>query len=341
MDQTRLARAESDAPAGAGLAGYVGGWMLLAAVALTAIFARELVLDRFLNGCLMLSGVVAALGIAMLLLGRRTPSWLLNAAPLLIIVLGTIPDSGETLLVWAVLYAGCLLTEAATLLTTAAAVVIFGAGAVVIGDARDVALWCQVSASLILVCCVIVQLRRRITGLVSALDEQASCDGLTGLANRRRFTERLENEVAAHIRHGRPLAVWFLDIDEFKHINDVHGHTAGDTALRNLAPLLLDRMRPNDLVARTGGEEFAVILPDTTAAEAAVWAEALRAEIESSARAWPVALTVSIGVAATPDFEAPDLFRAADIALHSAKRQGRNTVRTAVAARGAGGAPAR
>ncbi|WP_084524105.1 diguanylate cyclase [Nocardia inohanensis] len=101
------------------------------------------------------------------------------------------------------------------------------------------------------------------------------------------------------------------------------------SALKDLAEVLRAHSRPEDLVARTGGEEFAVVISGVSSAEVAVRAERLRSDIEAAAGSWTTALTVSIGVAATPEVAAEDLVAAADAALYAAKANGRNTIRVA------------
>jgi diguanylate cyclase (GGDEF)-like protein len=150
-------------------------------------------------------------------------------------------------------------------------------------------------------------------------------DGLTGIANRRRFDEALEVEWRRGLRSRRPIALLLIDIDHFKPYNDSHGHQAGDDCLRRVAGLLRDSLqRAGDLVARYGGEEFAVLLPDTDAGHATRTAEMLRARI---AEASPI--TISVGGTSTappPGGSAHALVAAADEALYEAKRSGRNRV---------------
>ena len=159
----------------------------------------------------------------------------------------------------------------------------------------------------------------------------ATLDPLTGAFNRRMMTDLATRAVADARRHGRPLSLLAIDVDHFKRINDEFGHEAGDLALCALVDLLRRELRASDLISRIGGEEFVVILPDTSEAAAGALAERIRARVSDSGFAvagWPAPLRVSIGVGAlaTGDFDA--LRRATDRALYTAKRAGRNRVVT-------------
>ncbi len=158
-------------------------------------------------------------------------------------------------------------------------------------------------------------------------------DGLTDLYNRGYFDERLVEEALRARRYRRPLALVLVDLDRFKEVNDQHGHMAGDAALRRFADLLRNAVRRTDIVARFGGEEFALILPETTRADAIAKIERVRAEVEGTPIELPCGggrlhLTFSAGVAATPDDGARshDLITRADARLLAAKRGGRNRV---------------
>jgi diguanylate cyclase (GGDEF)-like protein len=166
------------------------------------------------------------------------------------------------------------------------------------------------------------------------LQRQATVDELTGLANHRRFREALENEFKRMRRSHRPLALVLFDIDDFKAINDTHGHPHGDKVLRAVSAVLHDACRSTDEPARYGGEELALVLPETDLEGGFTIAEAIRRGVEALevplADGTPVRVTISAGVsaldAATRDPE--DLVQASDIALYEAKRAGKNrTVR--------------
>ncbi len=167
----------------------------------------------------------------------------------------------------------------------------------------------------------------------SRLAQLAVTDGLTGLYNHRHFHERLALEVERSQRSGLPLSLLMIDVDNFKHYNDHHGHPAGDEVLRQVARLLGDGRRANDFCARYGGEEFCVVLIDTPKLIAAKLGERLRERVHRhsfphSAAQPSGGVSVSIGVATYPDdtSDAEGLVRAADRALYRAKRGGRNCV---------------
>jgi len=167
----------------------------------------------------------------------------------------------------------------------------------------------------------------RLHGIVK---RQAVTDELTGLANRRSFRESLDTELQRAERFGNGLALIVADLDDFKDVNDLFGHQAGDEVLRAFSEVLQGRIRGIDLAARLGGEEFAILLPETDAPGAEGLAENLRVEVAGLAvqvGAAQVHTTASFGVAAFPEARTADeLMTAADLALYSAKRQGKNRV---------------
>jgi two-component system, cell cycle response regulator len=160
----------------------------------------------------------------------------------------------------------------------------------------------------------------------------ATRDRLTGLYNRAYIEERGAEELARGARYAHPLALAMLDVDFFKQFNDTHGHAAGDHVLRTVARRLQSNLRGTDIVGRFGGEEFVVLFPETSAAEAAERLDAFRAllaaeEATHAGRALG-RVTVSAGVAAWPSdgTEVSELVRRADERLYAAKRGGRNRV---------------
>ncbi len=180
------------------------------------------------------------------------------------------------------------------------------------------------------------QVKERTAALEEAnrrLDAMSHTDGLTGLSNRRRFDEELERQYGAAVRNATPISLAMLDIDLFKRINDDHGHQVGDDYLRLIAALIAAEVkRPLDIACRYGGEEFALILPDTPSTSANTIAECIRSAVESlhhRVGEEVVPVTISIGTATlTPqrDSTPASLVQLADQALYRAKEEGRNRV---------------
>lgn len=175
-----------------------------------------------------------------------------------------------------------------------------------------------------------LRLRRDREDRVQAL-QLAEHDPLTGLFNRRGFLEHALPEHEAALRNARPLSLVLLDIDHFKDVNDRHGHDAGDRALAAVADRLRLLSRLDDIIARWGGEEFVLLLPDTSRDAAYAFAELLRADLAhmvvTLADGSTVSMTASLGVAGAHRVsKLDDLLRHADAALYAAKQAGRNRV---------------
>jgi len=181
----------------------------------------------------------------------------------------------------------------------------------------------------------VAELQKQTTDLKSennVLKEESNRDGLTGVLNRRGFEESLEREFQSAAEHSWPLSIIFVDLDNFKHINDNYGHPVGDAILKKVAELLTANLRETDMVGRYGGDEYVLLLPgvDADRAEqvaARVVAEARKQGVRSDDGA-SVGITLSVGLAtfdSRNSFESPkDLLSAADVALYHSKRNGRN-----------------
>ena len=166
---------------------------------------------------------------------------------------------------------------------------------------------------------------------MAALRRLSWQDPLTQLFNRRGFDNRSSREWARALRFGRPLSVLALDLDHFKRVNDAHGHAAGDHVLRTAAALCRLQLRDMDILARMGGEEFSILLPETALDQAKAVAERIRHALQHMGATWQgahIPMTVSIGLAVRGPADATlaDLLDRADEALYRAKESGRNKV---------------
>lgn len=168
--------------------------------------------------------------------------------------------------------------------------------------------------------------------LEQELAHQAKTDSLTGLSNRRHFLELAEQELARTRRYDKPLSVLMFDLDEFKAINDTHGHQAGDNVLRKVGEVCRRTLREVDIVGRIGGEEFAILLPESDAKQATDAAERLRQDIANSMltleQGGELSFTASIGITTltAADTTVDKLLSLADEAMYEAKHTGRNRV---------------
>lgn len=199
-------------------------------------------------------------------------------------------------------------------------------------DSGDEALWSERNASAKRVA---EQLSLALANvrLRESLREQSIRDTLTGLHNRRYLEESLNRELSRCLRDGQQLALFMIDVDHFKRYNDMHGHEAGDIVLRELGRELHESARASDIVCRYGGEEFTLVLPNTSEQEASAWSERLmrriRAmDIRQGSRTLP-AVTISMELAIFPQHGsvAEALLHSADLALYEAKRAGRDRLK--------------
>lgn len=235
--------------------------------------------------------------------------------------------SGEMLYIWLGLYAAYFFST-----RQAAAQLAFMAGAYLVVLLATTPLhavaagWLTLVGILFPAAGVLRAVRDGVTQLVSRLSEAALTDTLTGLRNRLALDRELHAEVERTHKSGAPLSVVIGDLDYFKSVNDRLGHRAGDEALVRAASVLLRHRRGGDCMARTGGEEFTILLPGATEHEAYLLAEKIRTAVEHEFRSDPAVLTFSFGVATFPDHggTADSVLEAADQALYAAKALGRN-----------------
>jgi diguanylate cyclase (GGDEF)-like protein len=168
---------------------------------------------------------------------------------------------------------------------------------------------------------------QRLRSIQEQLSRLATHDSLTGLVNARTFAARLTQELERNRRYPRPLALIYLDLDDFKVINDSHGHQTGDAVLRLVAEAMRSSVRQADIVGRLGGDEFAVLMPETDATLADQAAQRLAAGLRNRFKGTPT-VTASIGVVScvAPDASTDELLRRADQAMYEAKRTGKDRV---------------
>jgi diguanylate cyclase (GGDEF)-like protein len=266
----------------------------------------------------------------------RLPLWSFEASPLVGTVLISLaayfggsdaPAAYATYYFWVAASACYFLRPpvAATHLVLASAG--YGIALIALGDATvPVLKWAVATGTLLVAGTLITALQSQTEKTLTQLGAAARTDSLTGLANRRELEQRFAGELERSTRSGRPLSIVVLDLDWFKEFNDRFGHAAGDRALVQLAQALRRATRTSDVVARLGGEEFAVLAPETDELEGYQLAERLRAEVRATFARQPEKMTVSCGVASFPvhGITAGELLHSADRALYEAKEAGRD-----------------
>src|SRR6266704_6926935 len=183
------------------------------------------------------------------------------------------------------------------------------------------------AASYVLVLGIAMAGLQRLRHIQEQLSRLATHDPLTSLVNARSFAARLTQELERNRRYPRPLALLYLDLDDFKVINDSHGHQTGDAVLRLVAEAMRSSVRQADVVGRLGGDEFAVLMPETDAPLADAAAKRLVVELRTVFKGTPT-VTASIGVVscAATDASTDDLLRRADAAMYDAKKSGKDRV---------------
>ncbi|BEP15170.1 GGDEF domain-containing protein [Acidothermaceae bacterium B102] len=315
----------------------LGGLLVCAGAVVSLVLS--LTNSAYSNGKPLLTVVPSLIallfGMACVVAGARTPRWALELVPgvagALIIVsmwaTDTPLDGSQLLFVWCTFFAGYFLRTLPAVVTTVAIAVGY---TVMLVDLRGLAAGAPsavyLSTTLAVACFLVLTLRRRATAALEEARTEARTDPLTGLLNRRGLGEMLSREVERAEREGRPLSAWVIDLDHFKSLNDALGHAVGDIALVAVAEVLRGELRGLDVVARTGGEEFCVVLPDCTTADAFLRAESVREAVaaELAVRGLPVTLSIGIATWQTGDVDGDVMLTAADEALYAAKAAGRN-----------------
>lgn len=326
-----LARDQIAASRALALFAGAGGLWLLVAGATVPGFGGE---GPMLAVCLTVGAVFLGAGIAAWFLALRTPGWALaSAAPLSVVVIGALnlltrdaSTGSQLFLLWPVLYTASFLSRRHTVGVLLAVLAVEGS---VMGALQPPSQALVDTLSLVLAfsmaAAAVLTFRGRVEVLLDALSTQAREDPMTGLPNRRAFDDHLQRLVAAADRSAQPLSLLLIDVDRFKEVNDSRGHMVGDQVLRAVAGALRASGREADIVARIGGDEFAVLLPSCALEDALPVgaAAADRAAARTARIGAPV--TVSVGAATLPAGArtAPELFAAADSALYASKHDGR------------------
>jgi diguanylate cyclase (GGDEF)-like protein len=293
--------------------------------------------DRDTVGLLITALAAYLVALGFLIIFDRLPMWAFEATPMagtVLVSLAIYFGGSQAATAYAMFYFWVALA-ACFFLRPLIAVIHLGAasaayGLVLLVGSGHVALpgltWAVVTGTLGVLGILMLTLRGQVEHLVRELASAARTDSLTELANRRELEERFAAELERSTRTARPLSIIVLDLDWFKEYNDRFGHDAGDRALVMLARALERATRTSDVVARLGGEEFAVLAPETDEAEGYLLSERLRAEVRTAFARETEKMTISCGVASFPihGITSGELLHAADRALYEAKESGRD-----------------
>jgi len=257
------------------------------------------------------TGVVLLVGVADRVTGARFSILLFYLVP--VVLVSWFGGIGPGLALSAVAASAWLLSQA------------FGAGSV-----PDATLYWNAfqKFGIFLVVAYVASMQSALRRLLEREKELSRTDSLTGLMNRRAFGERLEEEIVRSRRYGRPFSLAYMDLDDFKEINDRHGHGAGDRLLLAVAKALRGGLRSSDFVARLGGDEFAVLLPETGAAAARGVMDKAREKMEAIRGPGGEAVRASMGVftCEKPPESCDRVLTMADALMYSAKKSGKNRI---------------
>lgn len=285
-------------------------------------------------GVVATSLVAFAVALGLLAVGHRLPPWSVPALAALgtVLVTSGIAFGGEGASVrgyfylWVVAFAAYFLPWRWAAAQVALIGIALAAVLVAKDDPAPLITWMVSFGTAVFFALLIGLLRQRVVEVLGKLHEAARTDPLTGLANRRAFRELFDHELERARRGERSLSLAIADLDFFKRINDALGHDGGDGVLRHVATCLRDGRRASDIVARLGGEEFALVMAENDARQALAATERLRARLRDQMADGSVPLTISFGIASFPQHGGTyeQLMYAADRALFAAKALGRD-----------------
>jgi diguanylate cyclase (GGDEF)-like protein len=329
------------------LAARAGGTLLLAGAGLVVVTVLLPPPAEHSDGVILVLGAIAALAGAGLLVLKKPSEPILGLGSVLGTIVitgatyeaglaGTGADDNSVLYLWICLYCFYFFRLRHALAQLAFVGVAYGALLVAEAPTETILTrWLITMVTLLVAGLLVSLLRRSVQGSVDELMRQARIDSLTGALNRNALGQRAEIEFARAQRERTPTSVIEVDVDRFKELNDNFGHPAGDEVLQLVTRALERETRQTDVVARVGGDEFAVLLPHTSSGEAKRIAERLRVAAQHDLEASGVVAALSVGVATAegpPALSFEQLWAAADAAMYEVKRSGGGGVRTAPAA---------